>query len=634
MQQTGHNASEREFQRHGLVVMHHGFVDTHSPTTRGAHPTIDPAQRLATTLPTREVGTDHYVAACTGDLFELNSGGHVLVAGSPYFDDPALRDTSNTRGPAAAVAAAFERDGEAVFAALRGAFCCVIVDTAGSRLLAAIDRLGQHSLYYQYEEGQFTLGTSAGAVLGPNAQSAPLSSQGIYNYVYFHMVPGPNAVFTGLDKLQASHYLRLENNHLDIKPYWLPQFTETTRGKSFRSMCDELKPTLRDAVRNTLPTTGKVGAFLSGGLDSSTVTGILAELTEGEVQAYSIGFSAEGYDEMPFARTTAKHFGVNLNEYYVTPQDVVDALPLVATSYDEPFGNSSALPAYFCARMAAQDGVDTLLAGDGGDELFAGNERYDKQRVFEHYAKVPTALRRGLLEPVIALLPRSLPLVGKANSYIDQANMPLPDRLQSYNFLHRHAANEIFSDEFVAQVQTELPLEIARNIYHRPEQASDLSRMLYLDWQITLADNDIRKVSHMCALAGVDVTYPMLDDALLMFSNTVPSQWKLKPGDLRHFYKEALTGWLPHETIHKSKQGFGLPFGVWMRTYAPLREMAYDNLLALKKRGFIRPEFIDRTIEMHQSEHAAYYGELVWIFTVFELWMSARGDAVASVTEA
>ena len=221
-------------------------------------------------------------------------------------------------------------------------------------------------------------------------------------------------------------------------------------------------------------------------------------------------------------------------------------------------------------------------------------------------------------------MPSGVPLAAKAQSYIAQANTPLPDRLQSYNFLHRHAAAEIFPDEVLRAVDTALPLDLLRSIYQRPEPASSLNRMLYLDWQITLADNDLRKVSHMCALAGVDVVYPMLDDELVEFSCEVPSAWKIKGNDLRHFYKESLKGWLPRETIEKTKQGFGLPFGVWMRNYQPLRELAYDNLLKLKNRRLIKPAFIDKAIEMHQSEHAAYYGELVWILTVFELWMQGH----------
>lgn len=627
MSQTPDNNQTGALLRHGLVVA------CKTPQAESDQPVdppiaqLDHGALLSTLLDAFSVQGDGYNGACTGSTSALPNGGHVLLAGEPYFHDDALRAISLSQGAAAAVAQAYTSSGEDVFTVLHGSFCCAVIDTQAQRTLVAIDRLGQYSLYYRRTGNQFQLGTSASATLALSEKPARITEQGIYNYVYFHMVPCPTSVYEQLDKLQAGHYLKLENNQCSVAQYWLPKFSESTSGKSFEQLCGQLKEKLAESVRNTLPAEGKVGAFLSGGLDSSTVTGILSEVSDTEAEAFSIGFSAEGYDEMPFARTTAKHFGVRLNEYYVTPQDVVDALPLIAASYDEPFGNSSALPAYFCARMAAEHGVGTLLAGDGGDEIFAGNERYDKQNVFEHYGKVPAFLRRGLLEPIFGSLPTALPLVGKAQSYIAQANMPLPDRLQSYNFLHRHAANEIFSNDFLEGVEQSIPLKISRDIYHRPADASDLSRMLYLDWQITLADNDLRKVSHMCALAGVNVTYPMLDDALVEFSCEVPSQWKLKNGDLRHFYKEALKHWLPYETIHKTKQGFGLPFGVWMQSYAPLREMAYDSLLKLKQRGYIRPEFIDQTIEMHQSEHAAYYGELVWIFTVFELWMSAHSKS-------
>ncbi len=148
--------------------------------------------------------------------------------------------------------------------------------------------------------------------------------------------------------------------------------------------------------------------------------------------------------------------------------------------------------------------------------------------------------------------------------------------------------------------------------------------MLYLDWQYTLADNDLRKVSHMCALAGVEVVYPMLDDNLVNFSCQIPSNWKIKDRDLRHFYKQSLTGWLPDATINKKKQGFGLPFGVWMETHKPLQEMAYENLLKLKKRPYFKPEFIDHTIDLHRNQHAAYYGELIWILMVLEMWIDAH----------
>lgn len=584
-------------------------------------------QARHTRLPQINRSESTYAVTTTGDTHSLRKGGIAVLVGRPQFADKALAELAGADGTAAALARGYEEYSQEIFTRLRGPFSCAIIDTQARRVLLGIDRLGQQTMYYRAGDDILCFGSSAGDVLASGENSAALLHQGIYNYLYFHMVPSPGSVYRGICKLPGAHYLDYRDGHANIVGYWHPTFSESTSRRPFTELSRQLKDLLRTSVQQSLVNAGKTGAFLSGGLDSSTVTGLLAESGEKEVAAYSIGFAAEGYDEMAFARITARHFNIKLNEYYVTPADVVDALPLIATSYDEPFGNSSALPAYFCAKMAAENGVDTLLAGDGGDEIFGGNERYVKQRVFEHYGRVPAPLRRGVIEPLLRVMPSVLPLVPKANSYVAQANTPLPDRLQSYNFLHRHAASDIFSQDFLADVDIGLPLNLLRSIHHRPEQASNLNRMLYLDWQITLADNDLRKVSQMCALAGVEVAYPMLSDELVEFSCEIPSIWKIKGRNLRHFYKEALTGWLPQETIEKTKQGFGLPFGVWMQTYKPLREMAYDNLLKLKARGYIRPEFIDKAIAMHQSEHAAYYGELVWILTVFELWMEGHRNA-------
>ncbi|MDZ7782409.1 MAG: asparagine synthase-related protein [Halioglobus sp.] len=619
-----YNTAAAPLRRHGIA----GLYMPGQPALSGSGH-VGTAGALQTAIPVSCAEGEDFGLAATGDSCPLPGGGAVALAGRPRFEDKALHAIANEAGTAAAVAHGYAEHGDSVFRLMRGGFACCIIDRQASRFLAAVDRMGQHAFYYlSLPGGGVAFGTEAGAAMACAGRQATLERQGVYNYIYFHMVPSPGTAFAGLKKLPAGHFLDFSGNHCQTVNYWQPQFQESTADSDFDTLCNELRQVLRLAVQNNRPDTGKVGAFLSGGLDSSTVTGVLSELEDSTTEAYAIGFAAEGYDEIPFARITAKHFGVHLNEYYVTPEDVVDALPLIATSYDEPFGNSSALPAYFCARMAAKNGIQTLLAGDGGDEIFAGNERYTWQRVFEHYSRIPVALRRGLIEPLLRLLPANLPMVSKARSYVAQANTPLPDRMQSYNFLHRHAATEIFTDDFLAGVDTDLPLDLLRTIYHRPRQTSDLHRMLYLDWQITLADNDLRKVSHMCAVAGVDVTYPMLDDALVEFACRVPAQWKAKGGELRHFYKQALRDWLPQETISKNKKGFGLPFGIWMQTYQPLREMAYDSLLQLKQRGFIQPAFIDKAIKMHQSEHAAYYGELVWIFTIFELWLA--GSNVSS----
>lgn len=563
--------------------------------------------------------TDGCAALSSDCLSGLPGNGVVAVTGQPHWSSKELREVASRDGHACALSRAYTQYGVTCVEHMQGAFSALVLDPSNNRVMALTDRLGLHPVYYAELQNGMVFASSASGVLGHPEVGKELREDGIYDYVYFHMVPSPVSIYKRIKKLPAGHLIQLSDGQVNLKSYWVPRFSENN-SEELSVLSEKLRLLLKESVRDATGDFSTTGAFLSGGLDSSTVAGFMSEL-HSDAKAFSIGFSAEGYDEMAFARITAKHFGVQLNEYYVTPDDVVEALPTIATSYDEPFGNSSALPAYFCARLAKDNGIVRLLGGDGGDELFAGNERYAKQGVFEAYKKIPSPLRNIILEPVIGALPESIGLFGKAKSYINQANTPLPDRLQTYNFLHQHEPAEIFSSEFLSAVDVNAPLRLQRETYNRPVDASTLNRMLYFDWQYTLADNDIRKVSHMCAVAGVEVTYPMLDERLLRFSLEIPSSLKLRDGNLRHFYKVALTNWLPQETIDKKKQGFGLPFGVWMRTHKPLQELAYDSLLGLKATGFFNNGFLDQAIKLHREGHAAYYGELIWILTVLKLWI-------------
>lgn len=610
---AGHHTSART---HGLF----GWTSLSANAAQAAASIEGMSEALSTNLPIATIASESAACGSTGQVAQLGVNGCVAIFGNPIWKCTSLQDQSLQQGQAQALANAYQQHGLKCLELLYNDFSCAIIDSDNEKIILAVDHLGRHPLYYTSTLNQLVFASTAKAVLAHPNVTREIDPQGLYNYVYFHMVPGPNSVYKNLSKLQAGTALEINSGQSKIHRYWTPGFSEF-HGDSFTRKKNELRHTLTQSVERATAGKNNVGAFLSGGLDSSTVAGILSETSQGKARAFSIGFDAEGYDEMAYARITAKHFGIELNEYYVTPEDVVTALPMVATSYDEPFGNSSALPAWFCARFARENGIELLLAGDGGDELFAGNERYAKQKLFEIYGQIPRLIREGIIEPGTSLFKDRLALFAKAASYIDQASTPLPDRLQSYNFLHRHAPNEIFAQDFLESVETELPLTIQRDVYNAPTDASKLNRMLYLDWQFTLADNDLRKVSHMCATAGVDVAYPMLDDELLDFSCKIPSNEKLRGQNLRDFYKKSLTGWLPDETINKSKQGFGLPFGVWMQEHKPLREMAYDNLVALKNRNYLDNRFLDKLIDLHKDEHAAYYGELIWVLTVFELWM-------------
>ena len=209
-------------------------------------------------------------------------------------------------------------------------------------------------------------------------------------------------------------------------------------------------------------------------------------------------------------------------------------------------------------------------------------------------------------------------------SYIRQAKVPLPDRLESYNFLHINPLTQIFEADFLLEIDKDMPLSLMRDPYERTAGLSPVNRMMHLDLKQTLADNDLRKVNRMCELAGVEVRYPMLDEELMAFSAQLPADWKVKGTHLRYFFKKALRDFLPVEILTKSKQGFGLPFGLWMTHHKPLQELAYDSLEAFRLRGYIQPSYVSRLIDQHRSGHASYYGVMIWVIMMLEQWLAAN----------
>jgi asparagine synthase (glutamine-hydrolysing) len=300
----------------------------------------------------------------------------------------------------------------------------------------------------------------------------------------------------------------------------------------------------------------------------------------------------------------------------------------VARADDEPFGNASAVPTYCCARLARADGIHVMLAGDGGDEIFGGNTRYAKQTLFEAYRLVPGPLRAGFVEPLLGIPGLSrVPGVRKALSYVRQARVPLPDRLESYNFLVRERLAEILDGDFLSVISPEQPFEVMREVYERTASGSAVNRMMHLDLKQTLADNDLRKVTRMCSLAGIDVRYPLLDEEMVAFSGLVPSSQKVRGTRLRPFFKAALADLLPPEIIAKQKHGFGLPFGLWLRAHRGLRELAYDSLSDLGKRGFLRSSYIDGLLSRHATQDASYFGVMIWVLMMLEQWLQASAGS-------
>lgn len=551
----------------------------------------------------------------------------VVINGSPQWRDCEFTSYAQNHGSAAALAQAYQKYGQDCLRYLYGSFSLAILLPDQETALLAVDQMGILPLCYsRTKTGELVFGSTARTVHCHPSINTSISSQAIFDYIYFHYVPSPITIYSDIRKLEPAQMLIYKDGDIKLSYYWQPNFIENTQ-ESFSSLKIKLESALQTSILHCNPD-GKTGTFLSGGLDSSTVSGVLAGISKERINSYSIGFSAGGYDEIGFARIASSHFNTQLHEYYVTPEDIIDAIPVVARAYDEPFGNSSAIPTLYCARLAYNNGTRVMLAGDGGDELFAGNTRYAKQKIFNAYWSIPNFIRNMVLEPLFirSNIKTNNPLSRKIKSYIEQASVPMPDRMESYNFLQRNLLEEIFLPDFIDTINPQHPIELLQHTYHCAPADSLVNKMLWLDWKFTLADNDLRKVNRMCEIAGIKVHYPLLDHEVVQLSTQIPPSLKLKGLKLRYFYKKALNGFLPSEVINKSKHGFGLPFGEWLKTSPKLQELIYARLQNLKLRGIFRPEFIDHLIEMHRHGHAAYYGTMVWVLAMLEEWMQQHND--------
>jgi asparagine synthase (glutamine-hydrolysing) len=545
--------------------------------------------------------------------------GKSVCAGRPRFQDQDLAAVAADRGPLQAWSLAFERYGELAAAHVDGDFAVAFRHSNG-RTFLAVDRFAIHPLCYSIANGAIEFSQRADELAGP---SPSLDLQALFDYLYFHVIPSPRTVFPGVSRLPAAHALVFDRDQTLVRQWWVPSFNNHGHS-SFDDLREEFLHLLRQSIADQLDR-AEIGCFLSGGTDSSTVAGMLGKVTGSPARTFSIGFDAEGYDEMEYARIAVRHFRTEHHEYYITPDDLVRAIPRVAAYYDQPFGNSSALAAYYCASNARSVGVQRILAGDGGDELFGGNTRYAKQRVFSWYDAVPSPLR-AVIKPALCGWrgPAHVPLVRKAARYVEQASVPMPDRLQTYNLLMRLGVDNVLTPAMRERIDVDSPSLQQSEVWRQPATSSIVDQMLAFDWKYALADNDLPKVCGTAALAGILPGFPLLDDRLVDFSLRLRPNDKLRGLTLRWFFKEALKGFLPDAILAKKKHGFGVPFGVWTTRHAGLRKLAEQSLCNLSDRNIVRATFINELLERQLPEHPAYYGEMVWILMMLEQWLQAH----------
>lgn len=533
---------------------------------------------------------------------ELKSRGHVFKTNS---------DTET-------IVHAYEEYGNACLDHLRGMFAFAIWNANDRELFIARDRAGEKPLYYTVTRpGTFIFGSELKSLREHQEFLPETDIEALDAYLTFGYVPDPLTIFRNVHKLPPGHYLTFNHGSVQVKQYWDFPY-ENPQSDPFENEEDcieELRALLDESVRLRLVADVPLGAFLSGGIDSSTVVGLMARHTGRAVKTFSIGFHEDSYDELKYARVAAQKFGTEHHEFVVTPEicDVVDEL---AWHFDEPFADSSAIPTYIVSKLAREH-VTVVLSGDGGDELFAGYTRYAIDQKRNGFARLPRALREGLMQP----LGRNLPHGAWGRNYVHRIALNSLDRyIEEISTFTRLNKPLLYANEFSRRLNGSETAARFRKIASRSRSASHIDPLLYLDSKTYLPGDILTKVDRMSMAVSLEVRVPLLDHKLIEFVCTrIPASMKMKGLETKHILKRAMADDIPAAILDRPKQGFGVPIKEWINRQ--LRARIRDTLTEPRttQRGYFEPQYVSVLLNEHERGRRDHASEL-WALFMLELW--------------
>jgi asparagine synthase (glutamine-hydrolysing) len=500
---------------------------------------------------------------------------------------------------------------------LRGMFAIALYDERQGTLLLARDRLGKKPLHYALHEGRLFFGSEIKTILAVEPELAEIDHEGLLQYFYFGYIPDPCTAFRGIRKLPAGHLMEFRKGEIKVREYWnLPQYG-THPAISEQECLEEMEKRLQEAVRIRLISDVPLGALLSGGVDSSIIVALMARESTKPVKTFSIGFREEKFNEAKYARQVAERFGTEHHELVLDP-DMEDTLTYLSGMLEEPFGDASMLPTYYVCRIARQQ-VTVALSGDGGDELFAGYDRYLTAMGRPKFGPLPRWLGPLYRERIHALIPAGA--YGKNlawNASLNHRDRYL-DALSFFPALHRE--RNLFTREFLQSAKSlPDPLSQWRRLYDDAPAKDRLSRLLYLDTKTYLNGDILAKVDRMSMATSLEVRVPMLDHEFVEWVTSLPVEWKFRAGARKHILKKlAERIGVPSEVIHRRKQGFQLPLAEWMRNEVKAKFWGILLEPRTQQRGYFKPAAVEALIEEHVRGRRNRSG-LLWRMLVLELW--------------
>ncbi len=528
-----------------------------------------------------------------------------------------------TRTDTETIVRLYEDEGDRCVERLRGMFAFAIWDGRERRLFIARDRVGKKPLHYTMTGRTLVFGSEIKSILQHPGVKRDINLPAISDYLSFGYVPDPETAFTGVSKLPPGHTLTFKDGRISVRRYW-----DFFSGNSAEPVArkpklreedyiERLRELISESVRLRLESDVPVGAFLSGGIDSSVVVAMMARAMK--VKTFSIGFSDSSFDELHYARIAARHFGAEHHEFIVTP-DVCRLVDEIVWHHDEPFADVSSIPTYVVSKFAREH-VTVALSGDGGDEVFGGYERYVVDQRRRPYGRIPAFLRHALLR-----ISQSLPQGAYGKRFLRNISLePAARYIDNVSYFDRDAQFNLFNDDALRELAGYDPAERFERTFETPATRSGLDRLLYLDSKTYLPGDILVKVDRMSMANSLETRSPLLDHRLIEFAQTIPASFKLRGLETKYIFKRAAAGLIPDEIINRPKKGFDVPIRRWLDH--ELREMLDDTLndRRTRERGDLDHRAVLAILDEHRRgvrDRARH----LWSLLVLELWRRAFID--------
>ena len=506
---------------------------------------------------------------------------------------------------------------------LNGMFAFAVWDSIRKHLYLVRDRLGIKPLYYAASDGNLIFASEIKAILEHPAIVRDIDMPSLHDYLTFLYVPSPKTMFQGISKLPAAHWLRFADGNIAIERYWDLQFSHEENAASEEEYVEQVYESLRESVKMRLMSEVPLGAFLSGGVDSSGIVAIMAEMMDEPVKTFSIGFKSKGlYNELPYARMIAEQYGTEHHEFVVEP-DAVELISRVVWHLDEPMADASAILNYLVAQMAKEH-VTVVLTGLGGDEVFAGYRRYCGDRLAQRYERIPSPIRY-VFEKIVDIFPASeesriLNYSRLAKKFIAGTQLSPEERYFSWNsFFTEELKNSLYSEKLKERLNGRPSLAVLEKYFAETDSSDFLDKVQYVDQKTYLVEDLLALTDKMSMANSLEARVPFLDHKLVELSARIPPGMRLKGLKTKYILKKALDDVVPRRILHRQKQGFSMPIDSWLRN--GLRDWCADLLSKqrIEKRGYFNYDTVRWIIQEHQ-EGRKDFSQHIWALLILEVW--------------